>query len=251
VRSLSPLLLLIALAFPHDAHAVIRLENRVRPNNVETRRLVTRLENVLTQTEKRIREVFGFKLDMKAVVEPSKTDYDFQFKPEDPKQADVLLINSRVVRTYATQDLQIAAARALYQAIWPKFRKLTASAPGTVQRMYDEGMTAYAAELLYPGAPPWKYAGLYGKEGREQYRKYLSIEKDLAEEALQSLSSGTTKELDASGRLLSYRLMKTFEKDMDPKMIQLMDIAEFEQRMRAGLEVLKQGFRGHDRPIPT
>ena len=182
---------------------------------------------------------------MKAVVRPAEEDYDVLFKPaEDPKQAGVLLINSRVVRGYSIEDLKIAAARALYQAVWPKFRKSTASAPVMVQRMYGAGMTAYATELLYPGSPQWKYAGLYGSEGREHYRQYLSIEKDLAREALQALSSGTPKELDASGRLLSYRLMKIFEKDLDPKMIQLMDITEFEQRVSAGLDGLKQGFRG-------
>jgi hypothetical protein len=40
----------------------------------------------------------------------------------------------------------------------------------------------------------------------------------------------------------SYRLMKAFEKDMDPKMIQLMDIAELAQRLRVGLDVLKRIF---------
>lgn len=251
MRPLPALLLLIALASPHHAQAAIQLENRVQLDNVETRSLITRLEDVLALTEKRIREVFGFKLDMKAVVEPSEEDYDFLVKAQErlgnSREASVLLINSRVVRTYAIDDLKIVAARALYRAIRPKFRKSTASAPVMVQQMYDAGMTAYAAQLLYPGAPGWKYAGLYGSEGKEQYRKYLSIEKDLAAEKLQVLSSGTTCELDASGRLLSYRLMKTFEKNLDPKMIQLMQVDEFEQRMRAGLDVLKQGFRGEDR----
>ena len=155
-----------------------------------------------------------------------------------------MLINSRVVRTYAFQDLNIAAARALYQAVLPRFRTSAASAPFLVRQLYDAGMTAYAAELLYPGAPVWKYAGLYGADGKEKYRKYLSDEKALAAEALKAPASRIAKDLDASGRLLSYRLTKTFEKDLDPKMIQLMDIAEFEQRMTAGLEILTKGFEG-------
>ena len=250
MRPLPALLLLISLACPLQAHAALKLENRADPDNAETRALITRLEDVLARTEKRIREVFGIKLDMKAVVGPSKEDYDFLFRPPersgDAKQAGVLLINSRVVRNYPIEDLKIAAGRALYQAVWPKFRKSTASAPVMVQRIYDAGMTAYAANLLYPGAPPWKYAGLYGSEGREQYRQYLSKEKDLAQEALQAPSSGTAGELDASGRLLNYRLMKTFKKDLDPKMIQLMGITEFERRLPGGLDALKQGFRRGD-----
>lgn len=247
MRLLPALLLLIALACPPLAHAALPLENRIGPDNAETRALVTRLENVLTRTEKRIREVFGYRLSIQAVVAPSDKDYDFLFKPpKNPKQAGVLLINSRIVRTYATQDLQIAAGRALYQAVWPRFRKTTKSAPLMVQRMYDAGMTAYAAELLYPNAPTWKYAGLFGSDGKEQYRQYLFREKDLAIEALRDFSAEPVAGFEprvSSGRLLSYRLMKTFESDMDPKMIQLMQIAEFEQRLPAGLEVLKQGFR--------
>jgi hypothetical protein len=263
VRLLPALFLLIALVCPHDAQATIQLEKSAQPDNVETRTLIARLENVLTQTEKRIREVFGFKLDLKAVIKPSRLNYDFVFSPpehaEDAKQAGVLLINSRIVRDWPVEDLKLAAGRALYQAVWPGFRKSTAQAPVMVQRMYEEGMTAYAAELLYPGAPKWKYVGLFGREGKEQYRQYLSDEKDLAAEALQALSAGNAtapasrlfpgqgsglQPRPASGRLLSYRLMKTFEKDLDPKMIQLMQIAEFEQRMKAGLEVLRQGFQG-------
>lgn len=38
--------------------------------------------------------------------------------------------------------------------------------------------------------------------------------------------------------------LKTFEKDLDPKMIQLMGITEFEQQLPGGLNVLKRGFRG-------
>ena len=248
MRRVLPLLLLIAIAYPHHAYAAIKLEDKVGADNTETRSLVTRLENVLTQTEKRIREVFGYKLDMKAVVGPSKEDYDFLFMlSEDSKQSGVLLINSRIVQDYSIEDLKIAAARALYQAVWPKFRKSTASAPVLVQRMFDEGMTAYAAQLLYPGAPPWMYAGLFGNEGKEMYRQYLSNEKDLAAEVLQALSAGPGAKFEPyalSGRLLSFRLMKTFEKDLDPKMIQLMGITEFEQRLRGGLDVLKKGYRG-------
>jgi len=260
VRSFPALLLLVVLACPSLAHAAIRLENRVRPDNAETRRFITRLEDVLAQTEKRIREVFGFRLDMKAVVNQSRLNSDFLFSPpehtEDAKQSGVLLINSRVVRDWPIVDLKIAAGRALYQAVWPKFRKATASPRLMVQQMYEEGMTAYAAELLYPGAPKWKYAGLYGSNGAEQYRQYLAIEKDLAAEALQALSGNATDRTSrlfpghgsalplrpAPGRLLSYRLMKTIEKDMDPKMIQLMQIDEFEKRLPAGLDVLKQGI---------
>jgi hypothetical protein len=253
VRRALALLLLLVLADSHPAHAALVLENRVGADNAETRGLITRLENVLARTEKRIREVFGFKLDMKAVVGPSKEDYDFLFKPPErpgnAKQVGVLLINSRVVRHYSSEDMKIAAGRALYQAVWPKFRKSTASAPVMVQRMYDAGVTAYAAELLYPGAPRWKYAGLFGSEDRDKYRQYLSMEKDLAAEALQTLSSVPDTGFEPyalSGRLLSYRLMKTFEKDLDPKIIQLMGITEFEQRLPHGLDLLKQGFRGGD-----
>jgi hypothetical protein len=247
MKRILTLLLLITFADSHQAHASLLLENRMGTDTVETRGLITRLEDVLAKTEKRIREVFGFKLDMKAVVGPSKEDYDFLFSNDDAKQAGILLINSRVVRDFPIEDLKIAAARALYQAVWPKFRKATASAPVVVQRLYDTGMTAYAAELLYPGAPKWKYAGLFGSEGKEQYRQYLSIEKDLAAEVLEALSAGPGAKFEpyaSSGRLLSYRLMKTFEKDLDPKMIQLMGIAEFEQRLRGGLDVLKHGYRG-------
>lgn len=251
MRRVLALLLLIVLADSHPAHAALALENRAGTDN-ETRAFITRLEDVLARTEKRIQEVFGFKLDMKAVAGPSKEDYDFLFKPaehpENAKQAGVLLINSRVVRNYSSEDLKIAAARALYQAVWPRFRKSTAPAPQMVRRMYDAGMTAFAAKLLYPGLPTWKYAGLYGSEGKEQYREYLSMEKDLAAEALQALSSKAPGRQPRvlSCRLLSYRIMKTFENDLDPKMIQLMQITEFEERLTAGLEVLKQGYRGGD-----
>jgi len=46
----------------------------------------------------------------------------------------------------------------------------------------------------------------------------------------------------ASGQLLSYRVMKTLEKDMDPKMIQLMGFDEFRKRLPRCLEVLQKGF---------
>lgn len=248
MRQVLALLLLIALACPPLAHAALVLENRAGVDSTAMRGLITRLEDVLARTEKRIREVFGEKLSMKAVVAPSKEDYDFLYRPPVvSKQAGVLLINSRVVRDWPIEDLKIAAGRALYQAIWPRFRKSTASAPLLVQQMYDAGMTAYAAKLLYPGAPAWKYAGLFGSDGKELYQQYLSGEKDLAAEALQALTAGPGAKFEPyalSGRLLSYRLMKTFETDLDPKMIQLMQITEFEQRLRGGLEVLKQGFRG-------
>ena len=248
MRRALALLLLIVLSCPPLAHAAIKLESRAGAESAEMRVLVTRLEDVLVRTEKRIREVFAVRIDVKAVVETSKEDYDLLYKqPEDTKKAGVLLINSRVIRDRPIEDLKIAAARALYQAVWPRYRKPTASAPVMVQRMFAEGMTAYAAELMYPGASPWKYAGLFGSEGKEQYRQYLSREKDLAQEALQALSARQERGFDprtSIGRLLSYRLMKTFEMIMDRKMIQLMQIAEFEQRLPAGLGVLKQGFRG-------
>ncbi len=262
MKRLLVLLLLIVFAGSHQAHASVVVENLINTDDVETRAFVTRLENVLSQTGKRIREVFGFTIDVKAVVGPSAEDYDILIEPQEPAadaQTNIILINSRIIRKYPIEDLKIAAGRALYRAVWPRFRKSTASATALVRRMYDEGMTAYAAELLCPGMPRWKYAGLYGSEGRKRYREYLPIEKDLAREVLRALSSGSSgsrgdelfpergagaQSRAASAGLLSYRLMKTLEKDLDPKMIQLMGITEFEQRLPGGLEVLERGFKG-------
>lgn len=266
MKSVLSLLVLLFLARPDSSLARIALESRLDADNAMRRAFVGRVEDVLARTEKRIQEVFGITPDGKVIIEPSDKSFDFKLTSPDPTssagRAGNLKINSRVVLNYPIEDLQIAAARNLYLMVWPKFRKPFGTDNVLAERMYVEGMTAYAAELLWPGNSRWKYAGLYGKEGNGHYRQYLSTERNLAEDVLRALSSEIAKDLADrllppskaanpshlfAGRLLSYRIMKTFEEDMDPKMIQLMDFTEFRQRLPRALDVIIKGFGKRER----
>ena len=266
MKSVLSLLVLLFLARPDSSLAHMTLESRLDADNAVRRAFHGRMENVLARTRKRIQDVFGITPDGKVIIEPSDESFDFKLTSPDPSSsagsASNLKINSRVVLSYSIEDLQIAAARNLYLMVWPKFRKPFGTDNVLAERMYVEGMTAYAAELLWPGNSPWKYAGVYGKEGNGHYRQYLSTEKNLAEDVLRALSSGIAKDeadhllapsMAANlsrlfpGRLLSYRIMKTLEKDMDPKMIQLMDFTEFRQRLPRALEVIIKGFGKRER----
>lgn len=257
------LMALLFLATPDSLFARIELESGLTATTRGDRAFLGRLENVLARTEKRIRAVFGMELAGRAVVVRSDEGFDLKLSEPHPSSAagktDILMINSEVVRNYSAADLQIACARSLYPMVWPKFRKPFSADNALVERLYVEGMTAYAAELLYPGARSWKYAGLYGNDGRGLYKQYVPLEKSLAEEVQRTLNAGAARNADdrllsqqrtgstvvliPAGRLLSYRIIKTFEKAMDPKMIQLMDFSEFRERLPAGLEKLRQGFR--------
>jgi hypothetical protein len=261
VKSVLSLLLLLFLARPDSSLARIALESRLDADNAMRRAFLGRVEGVLARTEQRIQAVFGITADGKVIIERSDESFDFKLTGPAPSSsagsAGNLRINSRVVLNYPIEDLQIAVARNLYLMFWPKFRKSLGTDNVLAERMYVEGMTAYAAELLWPGYSRWKYAGLYGKEGIGRYRQYLLTESNLAADVLRALSSETAKDpadrlLDPSkaanpsdlfaGRLLSYRVMKTFERDMDPKMVQLMDFAEFRQRLPRALDVIIKGF---------
>ena len=234
---------LLFLVAPDSSLAHIDIESRLTGTTAGDRAFLERLENVLAHTEKRIRAVFGIDLARKAIVVRSQESFDLELAEPDPSSAagkpDSLMINSEVVRNYSAKDLPIACARGLYLMAWPKFQKPFSTDNALVERLYVEGMTAYAAELLYPGARPWQYAGLYGSEGRGLYKQYVPLEKSLAEEVRKTLAAGAAKKTDdrlvsrqrtgpavvliPAGKLLSYRIIKTFEKDMDPKMIQLKD----------------------------
>jgi len=249
-----PILVLLILASPSTTFALIPLESPLATGDDESRALLDRLKNVLASTEKRMKEVFGIIPEAVAIAAPSPDAYDFLLTSPgtSPKggKAGVLMINTRVVKDYDLEDLRIAAARSIYQAVWPKFRKPYATDREFIARLYTEGMTAYAAELIVPHAAAWKYAGLFVKEGEEFYGRYLAGERKLAAAVRQADITGN----EVNGpddlcpgpasncRLLSYRIMKTFEKGMDPKMIQLMDFAEFRDRLPHALKVLQNGF---------
>ncbi len=239
MRTLFALLILAALsALPPALAAGAEADNA-------NRGFSARMEEVVTRTVKRVREVFGFRIAVKAIVAPTGEVFDMKTVPDQSGTAGgkiTLLVNSRIVRDYQTGELEVAAGRALYQAVWPMFRKPDAGGATLVRQLFDAAMTSYAAELLYPGESAWHYAGIYGAGGRERYQQYLLCEKDLAKETQQSLQAGAGGEIDADRRLLCYRLAKTFEKALDPKMIQLMDIAEFRQRITGGLETLARGY---------
>lgn len=253
MRRMLPLLVLLILASSSTTFALIPLESPITTNDAESRVLLDRLKNVLALTEKRMKEVFGIIPEAVAVAASSRDTYDFLLTPSatSPKggKAGVLMINTRVVKDYDLEDLQIAAARSLYQAVWPKFRKPYATGRELIARLYTEGMTAYAAELIVPRSAAWKYTGLFVKDGRELYGRYLAGERDLAAAVHHAVMTGTEGNcpgdicpgLSANGRLLSFRIMKTFEKEMDPKMIQLMDFVEFRDRLPHALEVLQKG----------
>ena len=152
------LMALLFLAAPDSSFAHMELESRSTATTAGDRAFLERLENVLARTEKRIHQVFGIDLAGKAVVVRSQESFDLRRTESGPSSAagktDVLTINSEVVRNYSTKDLPIACARGLYLMVWPKFRKPFSSDNALVERLYVEGMTAYAAELLYPGPGP-------------------------------------------------------------------------------------------------
>ncbi len=239
VRTLFALLILVALtvlppAFAEGAGA----DNADRVFSV-------RMEEVVTRTVKRVREVFGIRIAVKTIIAPTGEAFDMKTVPDQSGTAGgkiTLLVNSHIVRDYTTGEQEVAAGRALYQAVWPMFRKPDADDTTLVRQLFDAAMTAYAVQLLYPGRPAWTYAGIYGAGGRERYQQYLLCEKDLAKNTQQARLTGAGGEIDADRRLLCYRLAKTFEKALDPKMIQLMDIAEFRQRVTNGLETLARGY---------
>ncbi len=238
VRTLLTLLILVALSVLPPAFA----ENAGADND---RGFSARMDEVVTRTVKRVREVFGIRIAVKAIIAPTGEAFDMKTVPDGSGTAGgkiTLLVNSRIVGDYTTGELEVAAGRALYQAVWPMFRKPDAGDAMLVRQLFDAAMTAYAAELLYPGKSAWNYAGIYGAGGREQYQQYLEREKELAKETQKSLQAGAGGEIDADRRLLCYRLAKTFEKALDPKIIQLMDIAEFRQRVANGLEKLARGY---------
>ncbi len=239
VRTLFALLILVALSALQPAFSA-----GAAADNAD-RRFSVRMDEVVARTAKRVREVFGIRIAVKVVVAPTGEAFDMKTVPDQSGTAGgkiTLLVNSRIVRDYQTGELEVAAGRALYQAVWPMFRKPDAGDTTLVRQLFDEAMTAYAAELLYPGRSSWTYAGIYGAGGRERYQQYLERERELAKETQQSLQAGAGGEIDADRRLLCYRLAKTFEKALDPKMIQLMDIAEFRQRVTGGLETLARGY---------
>jgi hypothetical protein len=261
MRRMLPILILLILASPSTTFALIPLESPIATGDAESRILLDRLKNVLALTEKRMKEVFGIVPEAVAVAAPSRDAYDFLLTSPgaSPKggKAAVLMINTRVVRDYDQEDLQIAAARSLYQVVWPKFRKAYTKDRELVARLYTEGMTAYAAELIVPRSAAWKYAGLFVKEGKELYGRYLAGEQGFAAAVHQAVMTGTEGNCpadlcpkpSANGLLLSYRIMKTFEKEMDPKMIQLMDFAEFRDRLPRALEVLQKGYAMKGDPV--
>lgn len=251
--------LMMVLAGPHLSLVHVQIESRSDPASVGDRDLQQRLKMILSQTEKRIQQVFGMTPDVVVKVEPSKDAFAFRIAPREGassgRQSSVLVINSRVVQDCSEEDLRIAAARALYETVWPKFRRPYAPDSVLVDRLYQEGMTAYAAELIYPGSARWKYAAIPGTDGAERYQEQ---EKELAHEVRQALQTGANREFSdrlfahdrvsaspwpiGSGRLLSYRVMKSLELVMDPKMIQLMDYREFRDRLPAQLELLEKGL---------
>jgi len=261
MRRVLPILILLLFASPSTTIALIQLESSLATGDAESRALLDRLKNVLALTEKRIKEVFGIVPEAVAVAAPSADAYDLLLTlggsaPKEGKAA-VLKINTRVVSDYDLEDLRIATARSLYQAVWPKFRKPYTTDREFVARLYTEGMTAYAAELIVPRAATWKYAGLFVKDGRELYGRYLAGERELAAAVHQAVMRGSEGNCPgdlcpgptANGRLLGYRIMKTFEKDMDPKMIQLMGFVEFRDRLPHALEVLQRGSGMKGDPI--
>jgi hypothetical protein len=256
-----PILVLLIFASSSTTFALIPLESPIATGDAESRVLLDRLKNVLALTEKRMKEVVGIIPEAVAVAAPSPDAYDFLLTSPgtSPKggKAAILMINTRVVRDYDLEDLRIAAARSLYQEVWPKFRKPYATDRELIARLYTEGMTAYAAELIVPHSPAWKYAGLFVKESKELYGRYLAGERELAAAVRQAVITGTEGNCpddlcpgpSANGLLLSYRIMKTFEKEMDPKMIQLMDFVEFRDRLPHALEVLQKGFGTKRDPV--
>ena len=257
------LLLLIPVFLTTAASASVRPEQKagIGPDAAPDQAINGRVEDVLVRTRERFKAVFGIVFDVQSIIEPSDDDFDLRLtRPASAISTDnnsVLTINSRVVRNYPDEDLQITAARCLYPLIWEKYRKPAKAANALVERMYFEGMTAFAAELLYPGSPQWKYAGIMSPRGKMMYEVYLAREQDLATAVLQALEAGSGSELigelfpkdgayrsawpAGSGPLISYRTIKTFHRDIDPKMIQLMDYAEFLQRLPKGLQRLKSG----------
>jgi len=257
------LITLLFFTAPDSFAAPMEVESRLTATGRGDRAFLERLENALAQTEKRIRAIFGMDAAGRAVVVRSQENFDLTLSDADASsgrgKTHILLINSEVVQNYSAADLQIACARGLYLMVWPKFRKPYSTDNVLVERLYVEGMTAYAAELLYPKAQFWTCAGLYGNEGKGLYKQYLPLEKSLAEEVQRTLAAGAARHADdrlvsrqrtgstacliPAGAFLSFRIIKTFEKDMDPKMIQLMDFNEFRERLPAGLEKLRQGFK--------
>ncbi len=251
------LLILLSFCLPDTAFSAITLDNRIGVDSATKRAFVTRLEEALTQTDKRIREVFGITVEVKAVLGPSKEGYDLRLATQDSSDGSVrsgdLLINSRIARNYPARDLDIAAGRALHETVWRKFRKAYTPDSVLLDKLYRAGMTAYAADLLFPGAPPWKYAGLIAVDGSGHFVQYLNKEKKLAAEVRQALGTPAESELAArlfpegsaadpgaifDGRMLSYRIIKSCEKEIDPKMIQLMEYKEFSERFSRSVEVL-------------
>lgn len=243
MRSTLVFAVLLMLLDPTDCFGGMELETPPGAHNIDP--FLVRLEDALARTEKRIGLVFGLHTEGKVVVRSEAGAVDLKLIEERPAGTPktwALLINSRIARNYSTDDLRIAVARNLYPIVWSKFRKTARNADPLVEQLYVSGMTAYAAELIHPGLPRWKYAGVFGDEGNKTYQDYLSREKGIAAEIRQALSSGRSKELPTPDcGLLSYRLIKTFERHLDPKMIQLMDLAEFRDRLPAGLEVIVKG----------
>ena len=251
------------LATPSASFARVELESQLTGTTRGDRVFLDRLETVLALTEKRIRAVFGVTLAGTAVAVRSSGNFDVKKQESGASAAGgangAIEINTETVRSYPTADLQIACARGLYPLAWQQFSKPVNNENALAGRLYIEGMTAYAAELLFPGMKSWQYAGLYGKDGKALYRQYIPLERSLAEDAQRALAAGQAKTatnrflsqertgpsavLTPAGKLLSYRIMKTFETIMDPKMIQLMDFAEFQQRLPAALDALRQGLK--------
>jgi len=251
MRQVLPILALLILASPPGAFALIPIASPHTADDTESRVLLDRLNDVLALTEKRIHAVFGIAPEATAVVGPSPDAYDILLMGTASKgeAVPVLKINTRVVRDYVPEDLQIAAARSLYQAVWPKFRKSYTPDRELIAELYTAGMTSYAAELIVPGAAAWQYAGLFVKEGRELYSRYLGEEREFAatvHNAVIARSENTCPGDICTGHevnflLLGYRIMKTFERTMDPKMIQLMGYVEFHDRLPAALRALQEG----------
>jgi hypothetical protein len=192
-------LIMLALSGPLPSSASITLEIRPSVNKNEIRELRDRIQAVLTRTEKRIREVFGLKPDVLAILEASEVSSGFQLaspgSPSPGKHNAILLINSRIVTDYSDEELQIAAARVLFEAVWPKYRKAYATDNALTERLYTEGMIAYAAELVFPGSARWKYSGVPDKQGDHNYQQYRKQEPALASDILNKLGSAEGRDM--------------------------------------------------------
>jgi hypothetical protein len=193
-------LIMLALAgLLPSSSASITLETRPRAGKIEISGLRDRIQAVLSRTEKRIKEVFGLKPDVSAILESSDASPGFQLTitggPSPRKHDATLLINSRIVKGYSAEELRIAAARVLFEAVWPKYRKAYSTDDALTERLYTEGMTAYAAELVFPGSARWEYSGVPDKQGDHNYQQYLKQEQALAEDVISKFGVAERREI--------------------------------------------------------